>query len=54
MCVAPQPDYTGTSLLMKLLVRDLVTGRELGFVRSPIASNEIPECILSLSAPLKE
>ena len=32
MCVAPQPDYTGTSLLMKPLVRDLVTGRELGIL----------------------
>jgi hypothetical protein len=32
MCVAPQPDYTGTSLLMKPLGRDLVTGRELGIL----------------------
>jgi hypothetical protein len=32
MCVAPQPGYTGTSLLMEPLVRDLITGRELGIL----------------------
>jgi hypothetical protein len=51
MCVTPQPDYTGTSLPMKPLGRDLVTGRELGiFVRSPIACNDIPKSILFLPA----
>ena len=51
MCVAPQPDYTGTIPLMKPLVRDLVTGREPGdFVRSPIACYEIPKFILFLPA----